>query len=185
MRGYGYRSSFAAVWHADSNTKACWKRNLHEGCSTGTHVNNKVCCIVESNLLWRVQSADLPCRSCFVSSGKAFKAETYTSPIAMQSLLRSFGFHIASELAYKSLSSLKQAIGVLHSHLQSNLEGLLTLQLQLQVGFEIPGAVKYKSERHGLLLTLSTSLLETWSRIGYPMNMACMEGSHPFRIICA
>ena len=71
-----------------------------------------------------------------MSSGKGLKAETYTSPCAMQSLLRSFGLDMASELAERSLRALEQAAVVLHSSLQAKAESLLTLQVQLQVGFQ-------------------------------------------------
>ena len=71
-----------------------------------------------------------------MSGSKGFKAENYTAPSALQSLLRSFGFSIASDLADRSLRALEQSAEVLHSHLQSKSEALVTLQIHLQVGLE-------------------------------------------------
>ena len=115
------------------------------------------------------QGSNSHCRSCFLSSGKGFKAETYTSPIAMQSLLRSFGFNIASDLADRSLSALEQATEVLHSHLQSKCKELLTLQAQLQVGFEKPQMTMHENvlitdmDRSLQSLEVFGKLVNNWS----------------------
>lgn len=68
-----------------------------------------------------------------MSTTKGSQAEAYTPPNALQSLLRAFGFAVASELAAQSLQALEKAVEVLHSHLQSKLERLSSLRSQLQV----------------------------------------------------
>lgn len=73
------------------------------------------------------------CRNCFLSSGKGFKPETYTSPSALQALLRIFGFSIADNLAKQSLFALEQAVDRLYRHLQNHKESLTLLLHHIKV----------------------------------------------------
>ena len=76
---------------------------------------------------------EFECRSCFLSSGKGFQAGNYTTPAALQALLRAFGFSVASPLAEKSLESLEQAIRKVYAELHNHREVLTALFLQLKV----------------------------------------------------
>ena len=106
------------------------------------------------------------------------KAEAYTTPVALQSLLNSFGYSIASDLAGRSLLTLKQAADVLHSHSQGKVELLRTLQVQLQV--RIRRTVLHQS-RHSILIVANRSFCSCTKKLARTPCLPFSKGPKYFR----
>lgn len=60
-------------------------------------------------------------------------AEAYSSPVALQALVRTFGYSMAKSLTVATEAPLQAAVGVLDSVLTTHADVLSALQMKLQV----------------------------------------------------
>ena len=75
------------------------------------------------------------CRRCFVSTGRGFRAEAYTTLCALGGLVRTMGYCFAAELADSTQHALEQAMRTLSSHISNHKDALLQVHKMMRVGF--------------------------------------------------